>query len=157
MSRKKITEHLELLNGGRSAYLEFLRNLTPQAFLFSFALLAGSKLGFHYEPENAIPTLLFVMLLVAFGLAVYANSSLFYERGFTNWKRWLSKMDGFLKVRRVSQGRRVAAKLKAIWRNRLIEYLELSIAMYFIQIAVGIVIFSAMQSAFAILKATNAG
>ena len=157
MTKKKITERLELLNGGRSAYLEFLRNLTPQAFLFSIVILVGSKLGFHYEPDNAIPTLLFVMLLGAFGLAVYANSSLFYERGFPNGKRWLSKMDAFLKIRRVSRGRRVAAKLKAVWRNRLVEYLELSIAMYFIQIAVGVVIFSAMQSAFSILKAINAG
>ncbi|MFZ2525862.1 MAG: hypothetical protein WAW87_11195 [Candidatus Ferrigenium altingense] len=157
MSRKKIAERLELLNGGRSAYLEFLRNLTPQAVLFSFVLLIGSKLGFHYEPDNAIPTLLFVMLLGAFGLAVYANSSLFYEHCFTNWKRWLSKMDGFLKIRRVSRWRRVVAKLRAIWRNRLIEYLEVSIAIYFIQIALGIVIFLAMQSAFAILKVNNAG
>ena len=157
MSKKKIADRLELLNGGRSAYLDFLRNLTPQAGLFSFVLLLGSKLGFHYVPDNTIPTLLFILLLGAFGVAVHANSTLFYERGFVNWKRWLSKMDGFLKVRQVSRGQRVAAKIKAIWRNRLVEYVEVTVALYFIQAAVGIVIFSAMQTASAILKANNAG
>ena len=157
MSRKKIADRLELLNGGRSAYLEFLRNLTPQGLLFSFILLLGSKLGFHYSPDNTIPTFLFFMLFGMFGMAVHANSTIFYERGFANWKRWLSKMDGFLRIRRLSRGQRVAAKIKAIWRNRLIEYIELNIALYFIQVALGIVIFSATQSAHVILKINNAG
>lgn len=154
---KKITDRLELLNGGRGAYLDFLRNLTPQAVLFSFVLLLGSKLGFHYARDNTIPTLLFVLLLGSFGVAVYANSTLFYERCFVNWKRWLSKMDGFLKIRRVSRGQRVAAKIKAVWRNRLIEYVEVTIALYFIQAAVSIVIFSAMQTAYTFFKVINAG
>jgi hypothetical protein len=157
MSGKKFSNRLELLNGGRRAYLEFIRNLTPQAVLCSFVLLLGSKLGFHYEPDNTILTFLFIIILGAFVVAVHANSTLFYENGFSNWKRWLSKTDGLLKIRRVSLGRRIIAKLIAIWRNRLIEFLEVTVALYFVQVALVIVIFFAMQSASVILKANTGG
>lgn len=37
---------MHLLNAGRATFLEFLRNLTPQALILSIAIIAGMKLDF---------------------------------------------------------------------------------------------------------------
>lgn len=60
MAKIKVTERIQLLNGGRSHYLEFLRNLTPQIVLFSIVLLLGHNLDFtRFDPDNWVATALF--------------------------------------------------------------------------------------------------
>ena len=55
---------MHILSGGRAPFLEFLRNLTPQAFLLAVALVAGFRLEpTCCHPENAKQTAIFFVFL----------------------------------------------------------------------------------------------
>lgn len=67
---------------GRSKYLEFLRNLTPQILLLSFFLFFGVKLG-GFTPDQFFLKIGAFVVLVCFAamwvLAFAANGQLLYE------------------------------------------------------------------------------
>ncbi|WP_227818249.1 hypothetical protein [Nitrogeniibacter aestuarii] len=74
---------MHVLKEGKEAFLEFLRNLTPQALLLGIALVSGRNLTLTCcYPENAAQT------LAAFGfgglalLAAWSSSALFIEKYF---------------------------------------------------------------------------
>lgn len=158
MTKIKLSERIQLVNGGRSHYLEFLRNLTPQVVLFSIVLLLGYQLNFtRFDLGNWVPTLMFFILLGAFALAFYANSTLFYEKCFPEWKEWLKKTERSIATRGIRGPRRLIAKLKAIWCERFVEFVEVVTAIYFLQIALAIVIAMGMHSASTILRASHLG
>lgn len=70
-----------ILNEGRAAYLEFLRNLTPQIVVLTLMLVAGSKLNWRDVSSNTLAGhFLFWVLLAMFLSAAWANSAMFLER-----------------------------------------------------------------------------
>lgn len=72
---------MQILTEGRSAFLEFLRNLTPQALILAFALKLGEPLtATCCYSENITQTALFIILFCAWVAAVWENSSLFVEK-----------------------------------------------------------------------------
>lgn len=158
MEKKKFTDRLQLLNGGRDHYLEFLRNLTPQILLLSGAVLLGARLDFtRFDFDNIIPTLVFFVVLGSFILAFWANASRFYERCSGEWKAWLSELQDSLTAQDIKGSHRIVAKLKAIWRERFVEFLELLIVQWFFPITLAIVIGMAFNSAVSIWRANYAG
>jgi hypothetical protein len=74
---------------GRKAYLEFLRNLTPQVLLLSFFLFLGVRLG-GLPPENTGVQWLGYIIMICFGgmwaLAFAANAHNLYEAVMQNEK-----------------------------------------------------------------------
>ena len=71
---------MHLLKNGRAAFLDYLRNLTPQALLFTMAVLASNRL----EPtccywENTGQTALFLFFMLIGFAAVWASASVFIE------------------------------------------------------------------------------
>lgn len=71
---------MKILNEGRVAFLDFLRNLTPQVLLFAFALTVWAGLDFtKFDPSNWAMTLGFYICAVTFALAVIANMTQFVE------------------------------------------------------------------------------
>jgi hypothetical protein len=70
-----------LLKEGRAAFLEFLRNLTPQILLLSLAFLVGSKLDFtRLDFSNTTPTVIFFIFVIIALMAGWANVTLLMDR-----------------------------------------------------------------------------
>lgn len=71
-----------ILKDGREPFLNFLRNLTPQAIFLALAALAGIKLEMWTccHPENTKQTIVFFGFLGVWFLSFWANSSLFFEK-----------------------------------------------------------------------------
>lgn len=71
---------MHLLGVGRQAFLEFLRNLTPQALLFTVMLLLWTQLDFtKFDASNWATTFAFYCCLATWILAVMANIAQFIE------------------------------------------------------------------------------
>jgi hypothetical protein len=156
MPKQKILKRLQLLNGGRSHYLDFLRNLTPQGFLFSFSLLLAVKLDFmRFDPSNFDITLIFFVIFSAFAVSVYSNSTLFYERCFSDWSKWLIRKHKMIRLEGGGRLRRFIEILKSIWRERFVEFIEVAIAVFFLQLALLLVIATGMQSVAKVLQANT--
>lgn len=156
MEKQKITDRLQLLNDGRAHYLEFLRNLTPQIILFSIVLLLMVRIDFNrVDLGNVLPTLLFFFLLGSFMLAFYANSTLFYERCFSGQRLWRLELFKLLTAQGLKGHRRFLAVLKAIWRERFIEALEMLIVFWFFHIALAVVVVMSIHSAATMFNAVH--
>lgn len=152
---KKITERLQLLNDGREHYLNFLRNLTPQIILLSTVWLASEKFVFPPQLDftNTIQTVTFFTLIGCFALAVYANISRFLDQCFREYEIWHSKCRRRLAVTGFRGVQHNVAMMRAIFRYKLIETVEIFV--FFVSIAVialAIVIGMSMHSARRIWK-----
>ncbi|WP_167544265.1 hypothetical protein [Duganella sacchari] len=70
-----------ILKEGRAAYLEFLRNLTPQILMLSLAFFVGRKIDFtQLDWAYATPTFIFYSFMLIAIFAAYANATLFMEK-----------------------------------------------------------------------------
>lgn len=75
---------MHILGAGRSAFLEFLRNLTPIALIGSVAVVAGYRLDFaRFDAANWRMTAEFVFCTVTAILAFFANLIGFMERSLS--------------------------------------------------------------------------
>jgi hypothetical protein len=148
MEKKKTTDRLQLLNSGRAHYLDFLRNLTPQIILFSMAIFVMLKLDFtRFDFNNIAPTFLFFFLFSSFALAFYANSTLFYDRCFSELKEWATELNKSMTENNINGYHRFSATIKAVWKERFIEYIEVIAVLFFFQIALAVVIVMSIYSA----------
>ena len=74
---------MHILGPGRTAFLEFLRNLTPATLVASIAVLLWSRLDFNrVDWNNWAATLAFFGCALTAALAFYANASAFLDQGF---------------------------------------------------------------------------
>lgn len=71
---------MHLLGNGRQPFLEFLRNLTPQALLLTLTISLWTQLDFgRFDISNWLTTLAFYSCIVTWILAVIANMQQFIE------------------------------------------------------------------------------
>ena len=72
---------------GRAAYLEFLRNLTPQILLSAFVIIIGVRMD-KTPPESTFSFFCLVLALICFGvmwiLSFVANNTLLYEKALAS-------------------------------------------------------------------------
>lgn len=95
-----------ILNKGRGAFLEFLRNLTPQILLLSLCFFMGSKLNFsQMDFNNSTPTFIFFVFLFLAILAGWVNASIFMER--------------FIPIARVKRALGLIGKKKVAQKTRM--------------------------------------
>jgi hypothetical protein len=77
------------LLGLRDPYLNFLRNLTPQAFLASMAWVLAARINFtRIDFSGLRETLGFYILLISFSAATYANTTRFWDDAPKNLREW---------------------------------------------------------------------
>jgi hypothetical protein len=77
------------LLGLRDPYLNFLRNLTPQAFLASMAWALAARINFtRIDFSGLRETLGFYILLISFSAATYANTTRFWDDAPKNLREW---------------------------------------------------------------------
>jgi hypothetical protein len=153
MQKRKFTERVQLLGKARAHYLEFLRNLTPQILLFSFVLISGSKLDFAViDVTNWHGTLLFYLLITYFGLAVYANSSLFYEKCFNRNSILARRVSLVIKRKKYPPHRWAAVQLCEVWKRRKVEFIEMLVVFYLLQVALAVVVVIGIRTAMQFLN-----
>ncbi|AYF20052.1 hypothetical protein ACJO2A_23445 [Vibrio parahaemolyticus] len=139
---------MKFIRSGRKHYLEFLRNLTPQVLLLSFALTVGSRLNFGvFDLSNWLPTAIFFVLLIAFLSAFYANCCQFVAGVYGDFGRWSDKIGRAAASNGRAGRRRIMFIICALWRYKKIVFLEVIFIVFFIQIAFSIVTVSAILAA----------
>jgi len=145
-------DHMHIFKDGRAPFLEFLRNLTPQAVVLSFALIAGHRLQLSCcDPGNVKLTLLWVCFSLIWFVSVWANSSLFIEKYLVSVKR----IDD--EAKRLSNGgvkgfRNLRALLTFAWRHERLIFLEAVFVFAVVEFGLVVVSLSGISSATAILK-----
>ena len=141
-----------LLNEGQRPFLEFLRNLTPQALLASTALLLGVRLDFgRVDLSNWFSTLSFFLCVAFACLAFFANMNQYFDALLASVDRF-----GTLARRLVRLGvtRRwaLAISLRAIWRRRPSVFLDLVASYALVNVAWVAIATAALASARSALK-----
>lgn len=143
---------MHILSGGRAPFLEFLRNLTPQAFLLAVALVAGFRLEpTCCHPENAKQTAIFFVFLAMWIAAVWANSSLFIEKYLVS-VRHIDRASRLLIKLRVVGLRNLRALLVYAWRRQRMIFVEAMIVFVVVEFGLVVVTLSAIASASALAK-----
>lgn len=143
---------MQIFKDGRAPFLEFLRNLTPQSIIFSFALVAGNKLQpTCCYPENWKQTVIFSCYLSIWFLATWANSSLFIEKYLATATN-IDKASRLLKRLGVSGCSHLIALLKFSWRTERLIFIESILVFIVVEFGLVTVVLTAVSSASAFMK-----
>lgn len=119
---------MHIIGTGRDAFLDFLRNLTPQAFLGASSLVVLSLIQKPWLSwRDAGYTFLVLALTAIVLLAVYANTSRFLDGAFSG-SRWGGRTLRRIKARESGALRRSYMFLWAAWRYRRIMFFEFVVA-----------------------------
>lgn len=146
---------MHILKEGRSAYLEFLRNLAPQTLFLSFALVAGRDLQPSCcYPENFKQTAISFCFLIIWLAAVWANSSLFIEKYLISAGRINRASRLFIKTG-VTGIKNLCALLCFAWRNERRIFWETVVVFVVVEFGLLIVIMAAIGSATTFIKLLN--
>lgn len=115
---------MHILGPGRSAFLEFLRNLTPAVLLASIAFLLWARLDFtRVDLRNWGPTLAFFGCALTSALAFWANMWSFLDHAFAPLPR-VEKAMRRLRTREMSNWARLRALAALTWRARPMILIE---------------------------------
>ena len=145
--------HVQIIGRGKKHYLEFLRNLTPQVFLFAFVFIAGGKLDLRtIDFSNWLATSVFYVLFFAFCAATYCNCALLIERCYSDFGRWVDKVLSKAEETNRQGLSRLRFFIIAILKKRWVVVLEMILVFFFLQIALAIVVVAALPAASNILK-----
>ncbi|MCG8991741.1 hypothetical protein LH427_04005 [Laribacter hongkongensis] len=148
MEKKKFSSRLQLLNESRSHYLNYLRNITSQVILLSIILVMWKVADFS-EFGSVI---IFMYLLGAFFLAVYASGSLLLEDCFSDYFRWRDEKKALLGASGTKVRFFRIEMIKLIWRERFVEFFELSLILLLPYVVFTIVIILAVSSSANLLR-----
>lgn len=144
---------MHIFKEGRAPFLEFLRNLTPQALLLSFAMVAGYRLELTCcYPENTQQTLVSIFLLAIWLTAVWANSSLFIEKYLVAVDR-IHPISRLLIRRGVTGLRHLCALLCYAWRKERMVFVEAIVVFLVVELGLSAQVMYAIGSAVGLLKA----
>lgn len=143
---------IHVLSAGRSAFLEFLRNLTPCFLFASVALFMSLRLDFtRVDLSNWAPTFAFGVCALVSALAFFANLSAFLDNALGPSQR-LERAVRRLR-RRGAPDRRIAAALFALkWRMQLGIGVQVVVAILVVYAALFGGVFTAVGAATAALK-----
>jgi len=119
---------MHITSAGRDAFLDFLRNLTPQAFLAAADIFVLATVK---QPWRSWANAGYLALAVALGaivlLAVSANTSRFLDQAFSQSK-WGRRSMKVIKSRHGGAARRSVAFLDSALRRRPILFVEFVVA-----------------------------
>lgn len=146
---------MHIFEKGRPAFLEFLRNLTPQILLLSFALVAYSRIDIgRWDPSNWGPTLVFYSFAIAWLLALVASAIQFTEAFCTSFEP--------LNVRAIKAERRVNSLknrsvllVRSAIRLRWQLIPQVLVAFFVMQILLAVAVASGILAAVNALKLTG--
>jgi len=147
---KKINQ-LQIFNDGRAGYLEFLRNLTPQAVIFSLVLIVGSKLDFTtLDFSNTPQTAVLGALLFMWGYSVWANSTIFMEKILVTAPQ-MRRAARLIKLKAERNHKLFCMNILFAWRIQRLLFLEIIILMVIVEFGLIMACVTAIYSAQSIL------
>lgn len=115
---------MHITSTGRDAFLDFPRNLTPQAFLAAAGVLVFASIKLPWlSRANAGYIVLGAALAAIVLLAVSANTSRFLDQAFSQSK-WGQRTMRIIKQRHQGALRRSVAFLQAASKRRPILFVE---------------------------------
>ncbi|HNG59280.1 MAG TPA: hypothetical protein PKZ52_05600 [Cellvibrionaceae bacterium] len=146
MRKRTLLSRIAVLNHGKKAYLEYLRNLTPQSALLVFALLAAYKIyGTDASPHNGWDTFILIALLTLCFLSFIANTHTFYEACY---KRpllvFICRTIRLIKSKKMTPTKTKCTVAVALAKRKSIELVEVLISFVLLQITLAVVITSAI-------------
>lgn len=140
----------------RAAFLEFLRNLTPQVLFLTVALITGSQLDlghFQFDGQgikNAVPYLLSIAVFMA---ALVANTTLFIEKAVSS----SDPLDvELIRIRAtpIKRRQKIFRAIAASWIHNRTAFIEIVMAAIFVQAGFVVVALMAIRTAITALGCT---
>lgn len=133
----------------RRAFLEFLRNLTPQILFLTMALVSSSNLElkeFDLSASGLWRTLPFALCIFIFLGSAMANVGLFIDSAVTSSPE-LDKRAGEIKSTDVSTWKRTWLLLFAAWKYNKSAFFQIILVMAICEVAFVVVYIVAVQGA----------
>ena len=148
MRKRSLYSRIAVLNNGQKAYLEFLRNLTPQSVLLIFSILVAHKIfGVNAGTYTGWDMFILVALLTMSFLSFYNNAYIFYKACY---KRplyiFLVRAMRSIKKNSTSPTKKKISMLIII-KRKSVELLEVFLSFIFLQVTLAIVITGAILQA----------
>ena len=151
LTKRRKTNLLQILNDGRAGYLEFLRNLTPQAVIFSLVLIVGSKLDFTtLDFSNTPQTAVFGTLLFMWGYSAWSNSTIFMEKILIT-PLPMKRASRLIKIKANRNHKLFCMNIMYAWRKQRILFLEMVILVVIVEFGLIMGCASAIYSAQSIM------
>jgi hypothetical protein len=111
----------------RKAFLEFLRNLTPQILFLTMALILGTRIDlskFEFSFAGAINFFPFGMCMVIFFGSFIANITLFLDSAITSTEN-LDKQVEMIANQKINSLKKSWLLIKAAWKFNKPVFLKL--------------------------------
>lgn len=125
---------MHLLKHGREAFLEYLRNLTPQIALLAIAGLLASKIALELTAKNVALWVAFLAVFCTFALALVASAFQFLERSCKSLP-WAKAIATELEIELPkSVFRRFGYYLSRTWQLKRSVFAELILSTLVIQV-----------------------
>ena len=142
---------MHILNAGRGAFLEFLRNLTPQVLMLSLIFIWSRQFNFReLDIGNAWNTIVFFLFVAVFALAAIANSLHFMDSALSSTD-WLETEAARIRTEEVTLWQRLLMLAKTITLKKPVLLIEMIVAMLVVQIGLLAMITSGILSAVRLL------
>lgn len=125
----------------KAAYLEFLRNLTPQTILLSFLLIMYGHIDFthiDFNFDSIVIAVSFYTLLIGFVVAIYSNISVYYNKCFSELDSYSSEQ--VISAKKYQWHLRPYKTLLAILKERTAAFIFFMFSIIFIYTTIAIVI-----------------
>ena len=145
------------LGGGRAAFLEFLRNLTPQIIFLTLSLLAAVKIDFRkpqLDWEGFLNLLPFVSCVLIFFGALLANSTRFLETAVSSNEQ-LDIEIRRIRAKELGTYDAIVALISATWRLNRGVFAEIALVFFFTYVGLYAASSMAMQGALTALRALS--
>lgn len=153
MKKKSLLSRISVLSDGRKYYLEYLRNLTPQVILFTFAILVGAKInGATLDYKSAFSAFMFISFMILFAIAFYANTTTFYENCYGRLGMFVKRVRFMCKSKGYTTFKTHCVVMKSLLSCKLVEFLEVVFVFWFLQLTLAVVITVAIFQAYGMLK-----
>lgn len=130
---------VQILGRGRRAYLEYLRNITPQIFLCTFVLITAEKLSKVNVADHLALVLLLFVLFFGFLCAFIANAVNLHSECYSSLSKWSRRVGMRVRAKPCNMFTKTFMVFSAAARRKPIELSEYLIVFYLIQ-AIAIVI-----------------
>ena len=117
---------MQIFFDGRAPFLEFLRNLTPQAVLLAFIIVASRNLEMTCcNFSNWKNTGIFLSLILIWLASVWANSSIFFEKYLVSLPKIEEESKRLLKLK-ISRRKHFVAFYQFCWsghKSLIVEFI----------------------------------
>ena len=155
MKKRSIFSRIAILNEGRKAFLDYLKNITPQTVLLSMSLLSAYKNTLL--PQNKAGLIfLSAAFFFTFAAACYANITLFYQYRFGNkLEEHNTRIHQLCKAMKYNRSRRLIIAAILTTKHKWVELIEQACTVVILQITLAALILLAMEHYSQIMPATK--